>query len=138
MKRELAKLVHERREALGWTQSDLARALGSSPSRICKLEAKDDSVAASLMLRALTVMECPLRIEIDRASDPFTNPRLSESQRRRLSERLHRRRYAERLAERHRVDPGDVDHALHNLTLPPWKRLERSFKRAGLKRLSAQ
>ena len=135
--RELANLVRRRREELGWTQSDLARALGSSPSRICKLEAADSSVAPSLMLRALAVMDSPLRIELDPTRDPFADPGLSKAQRRQLSRRLQRRRHAERLAERHDVDAGDVEHALYNLTLPPWQRLARSFKRAGLKRLSA-
>ena len=138
MTRALASLVRQRREALGWTQSDLARALGSSPSRVCKLEAEDGSVAVNLMLRALAVMETPLRIEVDATQDAFADPRLRDSQRRQLSQRLYRRKYAERLAERHAVDAGDVEHALYNLTLPPWNRLERSFKRAGLKRLSAQ
>jgi len=138
MKPDLADLVRRRREALGWTQSDLARALGSSPSRVCKLEAQDVSVAASLMLKALAIMETPLRIEMDTARDPFTDPLQSEVVRRRLSQRLHRRKHAERLAERHDVDAGDVEHALYNLTLPPWQRLQRSFQRAGLKRLSAQ
>jgi len=138
VKRDLAELVRRRREALGWTQSDLARALGSSSSRVCKLEAQDGSVATSLMLKALAVMETPLRIEIDPKRDPFTDPLQSEAARRQLSQRLYRRRYAERLAERHLVDAGDVEHVLYNLTLPPWRRLERSFQRGGLKRLSSQ
>src|SRR5689334_4210110 len=117
MTRELAALVRRRRTQLGWSQSDLARALGSSPSRINKLEAGDASVSASLMLRALDVMSAPLRIEIDRAKDPFAQPGLTPAQRRDLSARLKRRRHAERIAERHDVDPGDVEHVLFNLTL---------------------
>src|SRR5512134_3621970 len=108
-------LVRKRREALGWTQSDLARALGSSPSRICKLEARDASVSVSLMLKALDVMGSPLRIEIDSARDPFAG--LSKQERRQLSERLLRRKRAERIAERHEVDAGHVEHVLFNLTL---------------------
>lgn len=138
MVRELAQLVRRRREDLEWTQSDLARAVGSSPSRISKLEAADGSVAASLMLRALAVMDSPLRIEIDAARDPFAQPGLSREQRRQLSLRLRRRRHAERIAERHAVDAGDVEHALSNLTRPPWQRLARSFQRAGLRRLSSK
>jgi len=132
----LAKLVLKRREDLGWTQSDLAKALGSSPSRICKLEAGDITVSASLMLKALEAMASPLRFAIDSTRDPFAG--LSKKDRRQLSERLKRRRHAERLAERHAVDAGDVEHVLFNLTLPPWQRLARSFQRAGLKRLSAR
>jgi hypothetical protein len=88
------------------------------------------------MLKALDVMASPLRIEIDSARDPLAG--LSKQQRRQLSERLLRRKRAERIAERHEVDAGDVEHVLFNLTLPPWQRLARSFKRAGLKRLSAK
>jgi transcriptional regulator with XRE-family HTH domain len=135
---KLATLVRARRAKLGWTQSDLARALGSSPSRVCKLEARDSSVGVSLMLRALEVMDTPMRIEVDATRDPFAQPGLSKTQRQQLARRLQRRRYAERLAERHAVDAGDVEHVLYNLTLPPWQRLARSFKRAGLKRLSPQ
>lgn len=134
----LAILVRQRREELGWSQSELARSMGSSPSRICKLEAGDGSVAPTLMLRALVVMDAPLRIGIDRSRDPFAEPGLSSEQRRQLSLRLQRRRQAERIAERHSVDAGDVEHALFNLTLPPWQRLARSFGRAGLKRFSPQ
>jgi transcriptional regulator with XRE-family HTH domain len=135
---KLARLVRRRREALGWTQSELARAVGSSPSRICKLEAVDNTVSVSLMLKALEVMASPLRIDIDTTRDPFADPRLSKEQRRQLSARLQRRQHAERIAERHAVDAGDVEHVLFNLTVPPWKRLARSFNRAGLGRLSAQ
>jgi predicted transcriptional regulator len=134
---DLAALVRRRREQLGWTQSDLARAMGSSPSRICKLEGTDASVAPSLMLRALDAMDSPLRIEIDSRRDPFAQSRLTKQQRHQLSQRLLRRKQAERIAEREGVDAGDVEHVLFNLTLSPWKRLARSFQRAGLKRLSS-
>ena len=89
------------------------------------------------MLRALQVMEGPLSIEIDVARDPFAQPGLSDTLRRQLSARLLRRRRAERIAERHAVDVGDVEHVLFNVTLPPWQRLARSFQRAALKRLPA-
>lgn len=138
MNSKLARLVRRRREALGWTQSDLARAVGSSPSRICKLEAVDTTVSASLMLKALEAMATPLHIDIDPARDPFAERGLSAEQRRQMSVRLQRRKHAEHIAERHAVDAGDVEHVLFNLTVPPWQRLARSFKRAGLKRLSAQ
>jgi transcriptional regulator with XRE-family HTH domain len=136
MNAALARLVSKRRRQLGWTQSDLARAMGSSPSRICKLEGRDGSVAPSLMLRALEVMEAPLNIEIDSRRDMFAESRLAKRQLRELSQRLLRRKLAERIAERERVDAGDVEHVLFNLTLRPWQRLARSFQRAGLKRFS--
>jgi transcriptional regulator with XRE-family HTH domain len=96
----LSNLVRRRREQLGWTQSDLARALGSSPSRICKLEGADPSVAPTLMLRALEVMESPLRIELRDGDDAFTDSTLPDEQRRALSGRLLQRRCDERIAER--------------------------------------
>ena len=110
--------------------------MGSSASRVCKLEAGSDSVSPSLMLRALEVMECPLHIEIDSQRDALAAPELTPAQRQQISARLLRRKTAERIAERHSVDAGDVEHVLFNLTLSPWQRLARSFKRAGLKRLS--
>lgn len=136
MNRDLAALVRRRREQLGWSQSDLARAMGSSPSRLSKLEATDASVAPSLMLKALAAMETPLRIEIDSRRDVFADARLAPHRRRQASARLLRRKQAERIAEREGVDAGDVEHVLFNLTLGPWQRLARSFQRAGLKRVS--
>lgn len=133
---ELAKLVRARRQALGWSQTELALAMGSSPSRICKLEAEDPTVSPSLALRALDAMACPVKFDVDRARDPLALERLSPKQRRQVSDRLKRRRQAEVLAGRHGVDASDVEHALFNLTLPPWQRLARSFSRAGLRRLS--
>lgn len=128
--------MRKRREQLGWSQSDLARAMGSSPSRICKLEATDRSVAPSLMLKALQVMETPLRVDVDSRRDPFSGKRWSRRQHHEASARLLRRKHAERIAEREGVDAGDVEHVLFNLTLDPWERLRRSFQRAGLRRLS--
>jgi len=111
--------------------------MGSSPSRVCKLEAVDTSVAPSLMLRALEVMEAPLEVHIDSKRDAL-GQHLSARQRSQASARLLRRKHAERVAEREKVDAGDVEHVLFNLTLPPWQRLARSFQRAGIKRLSAR
>ena len=133
---ELTRLVRERRRELGWSQTELALAMGSSPSRICKLEAEDPAVSPALALRALDAMACPVKVDIDRARDPLALERLSPKQRRQVSDRLKRRRQAEVLAERYGVDASDVEHALFNLTLPPWQRLARSFSRARRKRLS--
>ena len=133
---ELANLVRKRREQLRWSQTDLSHAVGSSPSRICKMEAGDVSVAPSLMLRALEAMAAPLHIEIDSRRDPLAEVGLTRKQRHEVSQRLLRRQHAERIAEREGVDAGDVEHVLFNLTLSPWQRLRRSFQRAGLKRLS--
>ncbi len=48
----LAAKVKELRQSKGWTQVQVARALGSSQSRIAKLEAADASVSADFMLKS--------------------------------------------------------------------------------------
>ncbi|MFT4606167.1 MAG: ribosome-binding protein aMBF1 (putative translation factor) [Rhodothermales bacterium] len=48
----LARKVKERRLSQGLSQSGLAKAMGSSQSRIAKLEAADASVSADLMLKS--------------------------------------------------------------------------------------
>ena len=50
------------------------------------------------------------------------------------ADRIARRRFAEDIARKHAVDPGDVEHVLSNLTLPPLERLRRSLRRARLGR----
>ncbi len=49
----LAALVRKRRARLGWTQERAARELGSSQSRIAKMEAAEASVSIDLYVRAL-------------------------------------------------------------------------------------
>jgi ribosome-binding protein aMBF1 (putative translation factor) len=49
----LAARVKERREALALTQMELAKRLGSSQSRIAKIEAADHSVSLDLLVRSL-------------------------------------------------------------------------------------
>jgi ribosome-binding protein aMBF1 (putative translation factor) len=49
----LAEGLRKRRERAGLTQVDLARRLGSSQSRIAKMEAADPSVSLDLLLRSL-------------------------------------------------------------------------------------
>jgi DNA-binding XRE family transcriptional regulator len=50
---ELANKVKELRHQKGLTQTEFAKALGSSQSRIAKLEAADASVSTDLMLKSL-------------------------------------------------------------------------------------
>lgn len=53
IKLALAAEVQRRRARLGWTQSRAARAIGSSQSRLAKMEAAEASVSLDLLVRAL-------------------------------------------------------------------------------------
>ena len=50
---DLPCFLLERRQASGLTQTTLAKHLGSSQSRVAKLEAADPSVSLELLIRAL-------------------------------------------------------------------------------------
>jgi DNA-binding XRE family transcriptional regulator len=52
----LAAGLRRRREKLGLTQSALARRLGSSQSRVAKMEAADGSVSLDLLFRGLFLL----------------------------------------------------------------------------------
>lgn len=53
MKLALAKNLKERREERRLTQLQLAKRLGSSQSRLAKMEAADESVSMELLVRSL-------------------------------------------------------------------------------------
>ena len=53
MRLALSRALKDRRRASGLTQVTLAKRLGSSQSRIAKLEAGDPSVSLELLIRAL-------------------------------------------------------------------------------------
>jgi DNA-binding XRE family transcriptional regulator len=53
MRLALSKSLRERRLDAGLTQTRLAKQLGSSQSRVAKLEAGDASVSLELLIRAL-------------------------------------------------------------------------------------
>lgn len=53
LKLELSRSLRERREAQKLTQTDLAEQLGSSQSRVAKMEAGDPSVSIDLLFRSL-------------------------------------------------------------------------------------
>ena len=53
MRLALSQALRERRQASGLTQTTLAKHLGSSQSRVAKLEAADPSVSLELLIRAL-------------------------------------------------------------------------------------
>jgi len=53
MKLSLATQVKERRQQLKMTQQQLAKRLGSSQSRVAKMEVADSSVSLELLVRSL-------------------------------------------------------------------------------------
>lgn len=50
---DISNLVKSQRAKRGWTQEQLARAIGSSQSRIAKIEAGDPGTSLDLMIKAL-------------------------------------------------------------------------------------
>ena len=53
IKLALARRLRELREKRNWTQADLAKRVGSSQSRVAKMEASDPAVSVDLLIRAL-------------------------------------------------------------------------------------
>ena len=56
LKLALARYVRELRGVHGWTQAQAARRLGSSQSRVAKMEAADPSVSIDLLVKALLAL----------------------------------------------------------------------------------
>ena len=52
----LAALLTKRRKSVGYTQTDVADLIGSSQSRVAKMEAGDPSVSVDLLIRALLAL----------------------------------------------------------------------------------
>ena len=50
---DISNMVKAQRAKKGWTQEQLARSIGSSQSRIAKLEAGDPGISMDLMIKAL-------------------------------------------------------------------------------------
>jgi DNA-binding XRE family transcriptional regulator len=53
IKLALARRLRELREKRNWTQGDLAKRVGSSQSRVAKMEAADSTVSVDLLVRSL-------------------------------------------------------------------------------------
>ncbi len=53
IKLALAKRLRQFREEKQWTQAELARHVGSSQSRVAKMEAADPTVSVDLLVRSL-------------------------------------------------------------------------------------
>jgi ribosome-binding protein aMBF1 (putative translation factor) len=56
MRLSLSRSLRERRVGDGLSQSDLAARMGSSQSRIAKMEAADSSVSLDLLIRSLLTL----------------------------------------------------------------------------------
>jgi hypothetical protein len=56
LKLALAGSLRELRTRNTWTQTEVARLLNSSQSRVAKMEAADDSVSVDLLVRALLTL----------------------------------------------------------------------------------
>ena len=52
----LAALLTKRRKSLGYTQTEVAELIGSSQSRVAKMEAGDPSVSVDLLIRSLLAL----------------------------------------------------------------------------------
>lgn len=52
----LAALLTKRRKSLGYTQTEVADLIGSSQSRVAKMEAGDSSVSVDLLIRTLLAL----------------------------------------------------------------------------------
>jgi len=50
---DISNMVKSQRAKRGWTQEQLARVIGSSQSRIAKLEGGDPGISMDLMIKAL-------------------------------------------------------------------------------------
>lgn len=56
LKVALASSLRKRRQAKKWTQTQLAKAIGSSQPRVAKMEASDSTVSVDLLIKALLAM----------------------------------------------------------------------------------
>jgi len=56
LKLALAEYLRELRARNSWTQSQVARQLGSSQSRVAKMEAADASVSLDLLIKSLLTL----------------------------------------------------------------------------------
>ncbi len=56
LKLSLAEGVRKRRQAKRWSQIELARKIGSSQSRVAKMESADRSVSIDLLVRTLLAL----------------------------------------------------------------------------------
>lgn len=56
LKLALSRSLKKRRQTKKWTQTQLAKAIGSSQPRVAKMESADSSVSVDLLIKALLSM----------------------------------------------------------------------------------
>lgn len=79
VKLALAESVRERRRKENLTQQELAKRIGSSQSRVAKMEAADSSVSMDLLVRSLAAMgETPRSIGMTVARKRHAPKRVAE------------------------------------------------------------
>jgi predicted XRE-type DNA-binding protein len=66
MKASLARQLNQRRQARGLTQTQVARLVRSSQSRVAKMEKSDDTVSLDLLVQTLLALGAS-RVDIARA-----------------------------------------------------------------------
>lgn len=117
----LATLDRERERQL-MTKEQLAGRCGMSGAAVRRLlGGKRMDVRLSTLRKVASALGAEITVEtIDRDLDA--------GEARLLVDRLGRRNVAERLARGSGLDAGDIEHALHNLTLLPEERLRRRFR----------
>lgn len=120
-------LVRQRRKELGWTEADLAKAMGSSQSRISKMEKGDQSVNKNMIRRALVVMGYSFSEVMISPEDPSNNAACPLNIKKLFAAKLLIRRQAEVIAGKISADAGDVEHILQNLIRSPEKRLYKGL-----------
>jgi transcriptional regulator with XRE-family HTH domain len=61
---QLAEAIRRRRMTAGFTQAGLARAIGSSQSRVAKMEGGDPQASIESLIRALAAMGAKPRLRL--------------------------------------------------------------------------
>jgi transcriptional regulator with XRE-family HTH domain len=125
--RDLVRDLDRERKRLNLSKAQLAARSGVASISIRKIFTSEGAdIKLSTVTRIAEALGASL--ELHRIDHGVDEERASH-----LIGRVSRRNLAEQIAARSSVDPGDVEHVLHNLELTPTERLSRSLSRARLK-----
>jgi transcriptional regulator with XRE-family HTH domain len=124
----LVRALDEERKRLHLTKAQLAVRCGLASISVRKIfTAHGADIKLSTVAKIAEALGASL--ELHRVDHGIDGDRASH-----LVGRLSRRNFAEQIATRSSVDPGDVEHVLANLELTATERLSRSLARGRLKR----